>query len=325
MRLAAPVTNAAFGTAGAGNAPVCVSASGADTTLTAAAFGAGAHLGAHQLAGRHAGAAQGRAAARLPVGGQPEIGLFEAADLVAQPRRLLEFEIGGGGAHAFFEIGDDRLQILALIVRSVAFAEPHRNVIALAADLADEAQVRRLLPAAAAALGPIGVLVNNASIFENDTGPTVTRESWDAHLGVNLRAPFVLMQEFARLLPAGAGGVVVNLLDERVWNLTPYFVSYTVSKMGLWTLTRTMALALAPRIRVNGIGPGPTLPSPRQSMDQFLARCRAMPLQRGSGPEEIAAALRFILNAPAMTGQMIALDGGEHLGWAHTSQAPPVE
>ncbi|MGD9615775.1 MAG: SDR family oxidoreductase [Alphaproteobacteria bacterium] len=189
------------------------------------------------------------------------------------------------------------------------------KAVALAADLADETAVRKLLPDAAAALGAIGVLVNNASIFENDTVATATQESWDAHLAINLRAPFVLIQDFAARLPANSGGVVVNLLDERVWNLTPYFVSYTVSKMGLWTLTRTLALALAPRIRVNAIGPGPTLPNTRQTPEQFLDRCRAMPLRRGTSPREIAAAMRFILEAPAMTGQMIALDGGEHLGW----------
>ncbi len=199
------------------------------------------------------------------------------------------------------------------------------RAVALAADLADEDAVVRLIPEAAAALGPIGVLVNNASIFENDTAATATRESWDAHLAVNLRAPFVLMQQFAAGLPAAAGGVVVNLLDERVWNLTPYFVSYTLTKSALWTLTRTMALALAPRIRVNGIGPGPTLPSPRQSAAQFTERCLAMPLKRGTSPGEVAAALRFILAAPAMTGQMIALDGGEHLGWAQSRQPPVVE
>ncbi len=199
------------------------------------------------------------------------------------------------------------------------------KAIALAADLADEAAVKRLLPEAAAALGPIGVLVNNASIFENDSVTTVSRQGWDAPLAINLRAPFVLIQEFAAYLPPEAGGAVVNLLDERVWNLTPYFVSYTLTKAALWTLTRTTALALAPRIRVNGIGPGPTLPSPRQSPEQFLERCRNLPLRRGTSPSEIAAALRFILAAPAMTGQMIALDGGEHLGWAQPGQAPVVE
>jgi len=199
------------------------------------------------------------------------------------------------------------------------------KAVALAADLADEAAVAELLPQAAAALGPIGCLVNNASIFENDTVATTTRDSWDRHLAVNLRAPFVLMQSFERHLPAEAGGIIVNLLDERVWNLTPYFVSYTLSKSGLWNLTQTMALALAPRIRVNGIGPGPTLPSPRQSPRQFLDRCRKMPLRRGTSPDEIAAALRFILAAPAMTGQMIALDGGEHIGWAQPGQGEIVE
>jgi NAD(P)-dependent dehydrogenase (short-subunit alcohol dehydrogenase family) len=207
-------------------------------------------------------------------------------------------------------------------------AEIGRNggkAVALAADLSDEAAVKKLLPDATAALGPIGVLVNNASMFENDTVATATREGWDAHLAVNLRAPFVLIQNFAALLPANCGGVVVNLLDERVWNLTPYFVSYTVSKAGLWTLTRTMALALAPRIRVNAIGPGPTLPNVRQTPEQFFDRCRHMPLRRGTSPSEIAAALRFILEAPAMTGQMIALDGGEHLGWAQSGYTPILE
>jgi NAD(P)-dependent dehydrogenase (short-subunit alcohol dehydrogenase family) len=199
------------------------------------------------------------------------------------------------------------------------------TAVALTADLADEAAVASLLPQAIAALGPVGILVNNASIFENDTVATASREGWDAHMAINLRAPFVLIQEFAARLPPDAGGAVINLLDERVWNLTPYFVSYTVTKDALWTLTRTMALALAPRIRVNGIGPGPTMPSPRQSAEQFLARCRGLPLRRGTSPAEIAAALRFILAAPAMTGQMIALDGGEHLGWAQPGQAPLVE
>jgi NAD(P)-dependent dehydrogenase (short-subunit alcohol dehydrogenase family) len=199
------------------------------------------------------------------------------------------------------------------------------RAVALATDLADEGAVNRLLPAAIEALGPIGVLVNNASVFDNDTIGTVTRASWDRHLDTNLRAPFVLMQRFAEQLPSGRSGVVVNLLDQRVWSLTPYFVSYTVSKAGLWALTQSMALALAPRIRVAGIGPGPTLPSPRQTQEQFERQCRLMPLQRGTSPEEIAAAVRFILASPALTGQMIALDGGQHLGWAQTAERPPPD
>ncbi len=199
------------------------------------------------------------------------------------------------------------------------------KAIAIDADLADEAAVTALLPRAERELGPIGCLVNNAAIFADDTVETATRESWELHLAVNLRAPFILMQNFAARLPVQMGGVVVNLLDQRVWSLTPYFVSYTLAKAGLWTLTQTMALALAPRIRVNGIGPGPTLPSPRQTPEQFARQRAMMPLQRGTSPREIAAAMRFILSAPAMTGQMIALDGGQHLGWAQPQRTPTIE
>jgi len=190
-----------------------------------------------------------------------------------------------------------------------------RRAVALAADLAEEAQVADLLPRAVAALGPIGVLVNNASAFERDEWHDATRASWDSHIEPNLRAPFVLTQAFARALPPAAEGVVINMLDQRVWSLTPHFVSYTVSKAGLWALTQTMALALAPRIRVNAIGPGPALPSPRQTLAQFAAQCAAVPLRRGAGPEEVARAALAILALPAMTGQMIALDGGQHLQW----------
>jgi NAD(P)-dependent dehydrogenase (short-subunit alcohol dehydrogenase family) len=196
---------------------------------------------------------------------------------------------------------------------------------ALGADLADEGAVRALLPQVEGAFGPVGCLVNNAGVFGDDTVETVSREGWDRHLAVNLRAPFVLIQDLAMRLPAEAGGVVVNMLDQRVWSLTPYFVSYTLSKAGLWTLTQTMALALAPRIRVNGIGPGPTVPSPRQSPEHFARQCAMMPLGRGTSPQEIAAALRFILAADALTGQMIALDGGQHLGWAQPQRAPVLE
>jgi NAD(P)-dependent dehydrogenase (short-subunit alcohol dehydrogenase family) len=199
------------------------------------------------------------------------------------------------------------------------------RAVALAADLAREAEVETLVPRAAAALGPLACLVNNASEFVMDKVDTATRASWDAHIETNLRAPLVLSQAFARQLPAGSEGNIVNLLDQRVLSLTPYFLSYTVAKAGLWTLTQTLALGLAPRIRVNGIGPGPTLPSPRQSEAQFAAQCAAMPLGRGTTPEEIAAAVRFILAAPSMTGQIIALDGGQHLGWAMPSRGfvPP--
>lgn len=187
---------------------------------------------------------------------------------------------------------------------------------AVSADLMKESESASLIARAVAALGPLGVLVNNASRFEVDDAMGATRESWDINIETNLRAPFVLSQGFAAQLPPDAMGAIINLTDQRVWNLTPYFITYTVSKAGLWTLTQTLALAFAPRIRVNAIGPGPVLPSARQTQEQFERQCRAMPLQRGPSLPEICAAVRFILAAPSMTGTMLALDGGQHLGWA---------
>ncbi|MGC2857321.1 SDR family oxidoreductase [Novispirillum sp. DQ9] len=189
------------------------------------------------------------------------------------------------------------------------------TAVTLAADLGREDEVAALVPAAVAALGPLGALINNASVFEYDSAATATRQSWDLHMEANLRAPFVLTQDFAAQVPEDAKGCVINIIDQRVWNLTPHFTSYTLSKAGLWTLTQTLALALAPRIRVNAVGPGPTLPSPRQTPETFAAQCADMPLKHGTNPAEIADAVRFLLAAPAVTGQMIALDGGQHLGY----------
>jgi NAD(P)-dependent dehydrogenase (short-subunit alcohol dehydrogenase family) len=229
--------------------------------------------------------------------------------------------IGAAIAHALAERGFS----IALHCReSVADAEVTAaelrargvQVVVLQAALDREADVRRLVPDAVAAIGPLGVLVNNASTFERDEWHDATRESWDAHIEPNLRAPFVLMQDFARALPKDAGGLIVNMLDQRVWSITPHFVSYTVSKTALWSLTQQMALALAPRIRVNGIGPGPTVPSPRQTQAQFDAQCASVPLQHGSSPAEIGRAVLAMLDLPSLTGQMMALDGGQHLQWS---------
>lgn len=205
---------------------------------------------------------------------------------------------------------EDEAEATATEIRALG-----RRSLLLRADLGREEQVEQLIPAAQQDLGPVTCLVNNASVFEMDKIDTVTRESWDRHIETNLRAPFVLAQAMARALPQGESGNIINMLDQRVWKLTPYFMSYTVAKMGLWTLTRTMALALAPKIRVNAIGPGPTLPSPRQSAEHFAAQSAAMPLGHGATPEEIAETVIYILGSSSMTGQMIALDGGEHLGW----------
>jgi NAD(P)-dependent dehydrogenase (short-subunit alcohol dehydrogenase family) len=195
---------------------------------------------------------------------------------------------------------------------------------ALFADLADIASVKALVPECVRVLGAPHCLINNASEFQLDTVETVTVDSWHTHLDINLKAPVFLAQAMATHLPAGAHGNVINIIDQRVWKLTPDFFSYTISKAGLWTATRTLAQALAPRIRVNAIGPGPVLQSVHQTDHEFDAEVKSTILHRGPTPEEIAAAVRFILAAPAMTGQMIALDGGQHLTWSERHFAQPA-
>ena len=200
-----------------------------------------------------------------------------------------------------------------------------RRAVMLRADLLNESEAQALLPRAAEALGgPITCLVNNASIFEEDNINTATRDSWDRHMGSNLRAPFVLTQAMAAqgLAPEPdvqgeprATGLIVNMIDQRVRNLTPEFTSYTIAKMGLWAMTRTSAQALAPAIRVNGIGPGPTLQGPHQSAEDFAAQRRATVLNRGANRADITAALGYFIDSPAVTGQLICTDGGEHLQW----------
>lgn len=192
-----------------------------------------------------------------------------------------------------------------------------------AADLLDEAATEALVPSVAAAMGPLTVLVNNASIFEQDSITTATRESWDRHIGSNLRAPFILTQHFARQLPpppATVGepsphGLIVNMVDQRVLKPTPGFMTYSLAKAGLWALTRTSAQALAPHIRVNAIGPGPTMQGARQSPEQFARQRSATILGRGADADDIARALLYLLDARSVTGQLICVDGGQHLAW----------
>lgn len=186
---------------------------------------------------------------------------------------------------------------------------------AFQADLADADAIAALIPEALSRLGGVQLLVNNASLFERDNAHDFTPEGWAAHFDVNARAPVLLSQSFARHLPPGLNGVIVNIVDQRVWRLTPQFFTYTLSKAALWTATQTLAQSFAPRIRVNAIGPGPVLPSSYQDQAAFERQRGATPLGCGATPDEICAAIRFILATPSMTGQMIALDGGQHLAW----------
>jgi NAD(P)-dependent dehydrogenase (short-subunit alcohol dehydrogenase family) len=205
-----------------------------------------------------------------------------------------------------------------------------RQAVALQADLLDEGQTGTLVGRAAEALGgALSVLVNNASIFEHDTIETATRESWNRHFESNLRAPFVLTQDFAAQAPEPdtdhnaepvARALVVNMIDQRVRKLTPQFMTYTLAKTALWTFTQTAAQALAPRVRVNAIGPGPTLQGERQSAEHFTAQRASTIMRRGANTGDIAGALLFFLAAPAVTGQLVCVDGGQHLAW----QTPDV-
>ena len=223
-----------------------------------------------------------------------------------------------------YATSEEEAESLASEIRAVG-----RRAVTLQADILVEAQVETLVPRASDALGPLTVLVNNASIFEYDRIDTATRTSWDRHIESNLRAPYVLTQMFARQCPPAqsdengepvAQGLIVNMLDQRIYKLTPEFSTYTIAKMGLWALTQTAAQGLAPNVRVNAIGPGPTLRGGRQSEEHFARQRAATVLGRGANARDIVAALGFFLDSPSVTGQMIAVDGGQHLGW----QTPDV-
>uniref|UniRef100_UPI003AEE6A53 SDR family oxidoreductase n=1 Tax=Paracoccus sp. T5 TaxID=3402161 RepID=UPI003AEE6A53 len=192
------------------------------------------------------------------------------------------------------------------------------------ADLLDPEATARLIPDVGQAMGPLTVLVNNASIFDYDNIHSATMEGWDRHIGSNLRAPFQLIQAFAAQAPKAvpdengepqARAVVINMVDQRVLKPTPEFMTYSIAKAGLWSLTRTAAQALAPDIRVNAIGPGPTMIGARQSAAHFAGQRAGTILNRGADPQGITQALAFLLEARAVTGQLICVDGGQHLGW----------
>lgn len=185
----------------------------------------------------------------------------------------------------------------------------------LKCDLSNESETTTLVARAAKEIGPLTALINSASLFENDDWQSATRASWDDHMETNLRAPLLLSQMFARQLPDNARGNIVNIIDQRVLKPTPQFLSYSVSKAGLHWLTTTLAQGMGPRIRVNAVGPGPTLKNPRQSDADFDRQRDATILGRGANPADICAAVRYLLDAEAVTGQMIAVDGGQHLIW----------
>lgn len=188
------------------------------------------------------------------------------------------------------------------------------------ADLTELAAAQGVVAAAAHAIGPLDLLVNSASIFRQDSATAFDAAAWDAHFAIHARAPVVLSQAFADQLPDDAKGLVVNIIDQRVWRLTPKFFSYTLSKTTLWTATQTLAQGLAPRVRVNAIGPGPTLASIHQEKADIERQMAAVPLGCGPDLADFGRTIRYLYDTPSITGQMIALDGGQHLAW----QTPDV-
>lgn len=185
----------------------------------------------------------------------------------------------------------------------------------IVADLLDAEAPARMLEAAARTLGPLSLLVNNASIFEEDTALAVDLDLWERHFAINLRAPVLLAQEFVRQVPEGQAAAIVNIVDQRVWRPTPQFFSYSLTKSALWWATRTMAQAFAPHVRVNAVGPGPVLPNEPQGAQGFAEEVAGVPLRHPVGEAEIADAVLYLAQAPSVTGQMIAVDAGQHLAW----------
>lgn len=220
----------------------------------------------------------------------------------------LELARAGFDVAVHYRSSPDAAQAVADEIRALG-----RRAATVQADLAVEEQVQGLIPAAVAALGRLSVLINNASTFEEDHVGALSRQTWDAHLETNLRAPIVLAEAFAAQAPEGSA--IVNLLDQRVLKPDPRFFSYALSRNALWWATRTLAQALAPRIRVNGVGPGPTLASTHQTPEQFAAEAAATPLAKAGSPEAVAAAVRWLVEADLVTGQMICVDAGQHLAW----------
>lgn len=232
--------------------------------------------------------------------------------------RVLAIELGARGYHVGVHYRSSAASADEVVK---IISDKGGTAHAVQADLSDEAQTASLVSETRDALGPLSLLVNNASLFENDDITTMTRDSWDDHLDTNLRAPVKLIQDFAAQTDETLNNLAVNIIDQRVLKLTPQFFSYTLSKSALWSATKTLAQALGPRhIRVNGIGPGPILRNDRQSENDWQDQNKATILGHGATPDEIWQALAYLIEARSVTGQMIAVDGGQHLTW----QTPDV-
>jgi len=226
--------------------------------------------------------------------------------------RAIALELAQKGWRVGVHFGASEVEALAVIDEIKAMGG---QAVALQADLSKLEDLAPLIEACGERLGPPTCLINNAACFVRDTAQSLDGESWAMHFDVNLRAPVFLTQAFARALPDQVPGNVVNVIDQKVWRLNPDYFSYTIAKSALWTATQTLAQALAPRIRVNAVAPGPVLAARGQSEAEFAAESRATLLRQVVSIDDVTAAIRFLLETPSITGQMIALDGGQHLAW----------
>jgi NAD(P)-dependent dehydrogenase (short-subunit alcohol dehydrogenase family) len=243
---------------------------------------------------------------------QPNADTPKAALITGGGRRIgraIALALAGAGYAVVLHANRSRAE--AEVLAAGIAGQGGRAVVVLG-NLADASTVRGLVPAAAA-FAPLTLLVNSAAEFEPDDIATLEAARFERTLAVNLAAPLFLAQAFADQAPAGAS--IVNVLDQRVLKPTPRFLSYTLSKSALHTATTTLAQALAPRIRVNAVAPGPTLPSPRQSDAEFAAQAATLPLARGPRPQDIAAAVLYLADADSVTGVTIPVDGGQHIAW----------
>ena len=189
------------------------------------------------------------------------------------------------------------------------------KVVLIKADLKDPRQVEKILPIAKRKLGTIDCLINNASLFEKDDISNFSIKSWNDHLNINLLAPVILTKQFSKLASKKTVSNIINIIDQRIFNLTPFFMSYTISKSGLQTLTKTMAMRLGPNIKVNAIAPGPTIKSKRQTDKHFKNQVLSTLLKKSVRSEDICDTLEFLINNNSVTGQIIAVDSGQNLSW----------
>ena len=189
------------------------------------------------------------------------------------------------------------------------------KVFLIKADLNKISELNKIIKFANKKMKGINCLINNASVFENDNIKKFSIKRWDNHLNINLKAPALLIQQFAKIVSKNTSANVINIVDQKVFKITPYFLSYTLSKTGLYTLTKTSAMSLAPNIRVNGIAPGPTIKSKRQSLKHFKKQYLSTLLRKNVDTKEICSAIKFLITNKSITGQVIAIDSGQNLSW----------